>query len=69
MKASECKAEIFIKNGENYTRFFIGKEVIVLDPERLEQLLLEFGGKLIKQTKVFKYYEIKGNQIKLMALH
>lgn len=65
MKLTECKAEVFDKNGEEYTRFTIGSKSVNM---MLERLIVALGGKFTKETKRARYYEIKGNQIRLMAL-
>ena len=65
MKSTEYKGELFSKDGETYTKFTIGSKVI---NSRIEKLVICLGGKLIKQTKTLKYYEVKGNQIHLLMV-
>lgn len=64
MKATEYTVKVFKKNNEEYTKFIMGSKVNL----KMEKPIMALGGKCIKQTKTAKHYEVKGNQIKLMAL-
>ncbi len=64
MKATEYTIELFNKNGEEYTKFILGSKVNL----KMEKPIMTLGGRFIKQTKTAKHYEVKGNQIKLIAL-
>ncbi|WP_026884247.1 hypothetical protein [Clostridium akagii] len=64
MKATEYTVKVFNKNNEEYTKFIMGSKINL----KMEKLIMALGGKFIKQTKTAKHYEVKGNQIKLMAL-
>lgn len=62
MKATEYEVKIFKKENETYTKFTIGMKANKL---LLEKTIIALGGKLVKQTKLAKHYELKGNQLTL----
>lgn len=63
MKATQFAAKIFKKNGEEYTEITVG---INYASALLEDRITILGGRMVKQTKLVKQYEIKGNQLQLV---
>lgn len=66
MKVTQYKGEVFNKNGEEYTKFTIG---VKATKPLLEKTIIAFGGQLVKETRIAKYYELKGNHMRLMVVY
>ena len=62
MKASQYKAEKIMKNKEEHTKFTIGNKV---KNSNIEKCVIALGGKLVKETKFTKQYELKGDYVHL----
>lgn len=65
MKATQYEAITFKKKGDIWTKFIIGSKVI---HPMLENTIITLGGIMVKQTKMAKHYEVKGDQMKLMVI-
>lgn len=63
MKANRFAARLLKKNGEEYTEITVGTKCA--NPI-LENRITVLGGRMVKQTKLTKHYEIKGNQLQLV---
>jgi hypothetical protein len=65
MKMTEYGAELVTKGGKDFTMVTIGSKVI---NSRIERLTIALGGKLLKQTKRLKSYELEGDKLLYLAL-
>jgi shikimate kinase len=64
VRANQYSAEIFRKDGEEYTKFVIGNKV----RPKIFDLVIALGGTMVKSTKQFKHYEVKGNKLHVMMV-
>lgn len=65
MKATQYQSRLFTKNGEQYTKITIG---LKCEKKLLEKMIIALGGQMVKQTKLAKHYEVKGNRMHLMLI-
>lgn len=64
MKKSEYSVQLIKKNGEVFTRFKIGHNCTT----KIKNILVGLNAELVKQTKIYCSYELKGNKMILVAL-
>ncbi|AGK97381.1 hypothetical protein [Clostridium pasteurianum] len=64
MKATQYSAELIKKDGATYTMFKIGHKC----GPRIKELLFCLNAKLVKETKTYTAYELKGDKISLFMI-
>lgn len=65
MRRTQYGATLFEKNKATWTKVTIGSKV---NKPMLENALVAFGGTLVKETSMAKYYEVPGDRVKLLVL-
>jgi hypothetical protein len=64
MKVTQYSSELIKKDGETYTRFKVGHKC----RSRIKELLFCLNAKVVKETKTYTSYDLKGDRIALFMV-